>query len=76
MGNTAKRADWQDYEKEANEYVKVRVMSTPEKLDAFRKMLERCEELGMCNVMNFSGILHNRGTNKYFRAYSDIELEE
>ena len=74
MDNTAKRADWRDYEKEAKSYVKVRVMSTPDQIDAFHKMLERCEDLGMCSVMNFSGIFHNRGTEKYYRAYSDIEI--
>ena len=47
---------------------------TPDQIDAFHKMLERCEELGMCSVMNFSGIFHNRGTEKYYRAYSDIEI--
>ena len=74
MRRTAGRADLQGYEKEANSYVKVRVMSTPEQIDAFHKMLERCEELGLCSVMNFSDIFHNRGTEKYYRAYSEIEI--
>lgn len=74
MDNTAGRADWRNYEKEAKSYVKVRVMSTPDQIDAFHKMLERCEELGLCNVMNFSNIFHNRDTERYFRAYSEIEI--
>lgn len=74
MNNTAGRADWPNYEKDANSYIKVRVMSTPNQIDAFHKLLNRCEELGMCEVINFSRIFHNRNTEKYYRAYSEIEI--
>lgn len=63
------------YETE-NEYVKVRVQSTPENIDGFHKLLDKCEELGLCQVMNFSDMFPNKGTNKYFRAYSDVRLNE
>ena len=58
--------------REPEEYVKVHMQSTPEKIDNFRRLLELCQELGMCEVMNFSDIFPNRDTNKYFRAYSDV----
>ena len=58
------------------EICKVRVQSTPEEISHFHELLDRCEELGLCNVLNFSNIFANKGTAKYYRAYSDIELRE
>ena len=58
------------------EVVKVKVQSTPEEINNFKKLMERCEELGMCQVQNFSGIYSNKGTNKYCRAYSNIVINE
>ena len=58
------------------EIVKVRVQSTPEEISNFEMMLNRCEELGLCEVVNFSGLFRNKGTNKYFRAYSDVKIKE
>lgn len=58
------------------EIVKLRMQSTPEQIDGFHRLLQRCEELGMCEVMNFSQIYSNKGTNKYFRAYSDLKIKE
>ena len=58
------------------EIVKVRMMSTPEKIDNFKRMLELCQEIGMCEVMNFSDIFPNRDTNRYFRAYSEVIVKE
>ena len=60
----------------AKEYVKVRVQSTPEEINGFYQLLSRCEELGMCQVMNFSDMFPNQGTNKYYRAYSDVKLNK
>lgn len=59
-----------------DEIVKLRMQSTPEQIDGFHRLLKRCEELGMCEVMNFSQIYSNKGTNKYFRAYSDLKINE
>lgn len=61
---------------EPKEIVKVRMQSTPEKIDSFRRMIEFCQEIGMCEVMNFSDLFSNKGTDKYFRAYTDIDIKE
>ncbi len=52
--------------------VKVRAQSTPAEIDNFHRLLEKCQELGMCEVINFSKILPNKGTSRYYRAYCDI----
>lgn len=70
--NTAIGADNSTHE----EIVKVRLQSTPEEISNFEKMLNRCEELGLCEVVNFSSLFRNKGTNKYFRAYSDVKIKE
>lgn len=66
----------QSSSRENDEVVKVRMQATPEDISNFQKMLERCEELGMCQVMNFSDLFRNKGTNKYFRAYSDVKVNK
>ena len=68
--NTARGAEMQNQD----EMIKVRVQSTPEEITSFHKLLDRCEELGLCQVMNFSDMFSNKGTNKYYRAYSDIKI--
>ena len=73
MDRTAKSAEMREPKKEI---CKVRVQSTPEEISHFHELLDRCEELGLCNVLNFSNIFANKGTTKYYRAYSDIELRE
>ena len=52
------------------------MQSTPEEIDNFRRMLEMCQEMGMCEVMNFSELFPNRDTNRYYRAYSDVLVKE
>ena len=54
------------------EICKVRVQSTPEEISHFHELLDRCEDLGLCNVINFSEMFANKGTSKYYRAYSDV----
>ena len=54
------------------EICKVRVQSTPEEISHFHELLDRCEELGLCNVISFSEMFANKGTSKYYRAYSDV----
>ena len=70
--NTASGAD----DRAREEIVKVRVQSTPEEISNFKKMLHKCEELGMCEVQNFSDLFRNKGTKRYFRAYSDVKIKE
>lgn len=69
MSNTAIGAAKREPDEEI---CKVRVQSTPEVISHFRELMEKCEELGLCNVLNFSDIFANKGTNKYYRAYTDI----
>ncbi len=75
MNETTKRVAISPSDDES-EIVKVRIQSTPEKINNFKKLMERCEELGMCEIQNFSDIYSNKGTSKYFRAYSDIAIRE
>ena len=58
------------------EIVKVRMQATPECIDDFINMLERCEDMGLCRVLNYSQLFRNKGTNKYFRAYSDVKVNK
>ncbi len=75
MKQTAKGAAMRKPTKEHYpEVCKVRVQSTPEEISHFHELLDRCEELGLCNVINFSEIFPNKGTSRYYRAYSDIML--
>ena len=69
MENTAISAAMRESSKEI---CKVRVQSTPEEISHFHELLDRCEELGLCNVINFSEMFANKGTSKYYRAYSDV----
>ncbi len=71
MSKTAKGAGTRE---PYQEICKVRVQSTPEEISHFHELLDRCEELGLCNVINFSEMFANKGTKKYYRAYSDIEI--
>jgi hypothetical protein len=34
--------------------------------------METCAELGLCEIINFSDMFSNKGTSKYYRAYSDV----
>ena len=69
MSKTAKGAGTRE---PYQEICKVRVQSTPEEISHFHELLDRCEELGLCNVINFSEMFANKGTSKYYRAYSDV----
>lgn len=69
MDKTAKGAATRGTEQEI---CKVRVQSTPEEISHFHELLDRCEELRLCNVINFSEMFANKGTSKYYRAYSDV----
>lgn len=75
MEETTKRVAISPSDDES-EIVKVRIQSTPAEINNFKKLMERCQELGMCQIQNFSDIYSNKGTSKYFRAYSDIVIRE
>lgn len=62
--------------RKTEEIVKVRMMSTPEKIDGFRRMMEFCQEIGMCEVISFSEMLTIQGSDKYLRAYSEVNVKE
>lgn len=59
MDKTAKGAATRGSEQEI---CKVRVQSTPEEISHFHELLDRCEELGLCNVINFSEMFANKGS--------------
>ncbi len=56
------------------EICKLRVQSTPEEIELFHEFLERCTQLGLIEVLNFSDIFANKGTEKYYRAYTDVVI--
>ncbi len=65
-----------DSSRKTEEIVKVRMMSTPEKIDGFRRMMEYCQEIGMCEIISFSDMLTIQGSDKYLRAYSEVNVKE
>lgn len=72
MEKTAKSAAMQETRKEI---CKLRVQSTPKEIENFHRFMEMCEGLGLCEVINFSDIFANKGTSKYYRAYSDVVIK-
>ncbi len=50
--------------------LKVRLMGTKNDIKWFRKILQRNPKL---EVMEFSDLLPNKGTNKFYRAYVEVE---
>lgn len=50
--------------------LKIRLQGTPKDLRWFLKILEQNEELV---VLSCSEIYANKGTQKYYRVYADIE---
>lgn len=50
--------------------LKIRLQGTTQDLKWFRKILEHQEEV---NVLQVSDIYANKGTNKYFRMYAEVE---
>jgi len=53
--------------------LKVRMQGTLKDIRWFRKLLGRHEEI---RVLQVSEPFANKGTNKYFRVYSEIEKKE
>lgn len=50
--------------------LKIRMQGTKEDIECFQKILMNQEKL---TVHEFSDMYANKGTNKYFRAYAEIE---
>lgn len=69
MEKTAKSAAMRETRKEI---CKLRVQSTPKEIENFHRFMKMCNELGLCEVINFSDMFSNKGTSKYYRAYSDV----
>lgn len=50
--------------------LKIRLQGTTRDLKWFKKILERDKRI---NVLSVSEPFANKGTNKYFRVYADVE---
>ena len=50
--------------------LKVRVMGTKNDIVGFQKILQRHPKI---EVMEFSELYTNKGTNKYYRAYAEVQ---
>jgi len=50
--------------------LKIRLQGTTRDIKWFRKILERDKRI---SVLEFSEPFANKGTNKYFRVYAEIE---
>ena len=53
--------------------LKIRLQGTRRDIRWFKGLLERHEEV---NVQEVSEPFANKGTNKYFRVYAEVEKEE
>lgn len=50
--------------------LKIRLMGTKNSIKWFRKILQKNPKL---EVKEFSGLFPNKGTNKFYRAYAEVE---
>ena len=53
--------------------LKIRLMGTKNDIKWLRKILERNKRI---QVLQFSELYTNKGTNKYYRAYVEVEKEQ
>lgn len=53
--------------------LKIRLMGTVKDIDWFRKIMECHEKI---RVMEVSRPYNNKGTNKYYRVYCEVEKEK
>lgn len=53
--------------------LKVRVQGTVEDIYWFRRFLEKHTEI---QVLEMSEIYSNKGTNRYFRSYAEVEKKK
>ena len=59
--------------KSSEEFTKIRVQGIPEQIKLLKQILEINPFIEM---INFSDIYSNKGTEKYKRAYADIMINE
>lgn len=52
--------------------LKIRLQGTTNDIKWFKKLLERDKRI---NVIQVSEPFSNKGTNKYYRVYADVEKE-
>ena len=50
--------------------LKIRMQGTKREIVWFSMLLKRCKSL---DVLNYSQIFSNKGTDKYFRMYAEIQ---
>ncbi len=50
--------------------LKIRLMGTKNSIKWFRKILQKNPKL---EVKEFSGLFPNKGTNKFYMAYAEVE---
>ena len=53
--------------------LKIRLQGTPKDIQWFRKILERDKRI---HLIDFSGMFTNKGTNRYFRVYAEVEKSD
>ncbi len=53
--------------------LKIRLQGTPKDILWFKKILERDKRI---HLMEFSDMFSNKGTNRYFRVYAEVEKSE
>lgn len=53
--------------------LKIRMQGTKREIVWFSKLLKRCKSL---EVLSHSKIFSNKGTDKYFRMYAEIQEKE
>lgn len=53
--------------------LKIRLQGTAKDIRWFRKFLQRQSEI---RVLGVSDMFANKGTNRYYRSYAEVEKEE
>lgn len=53
--------------------LKIRLQGTPKDIQWFRKILERDKRI---HLIDFSEMFTNKGTNRYFRVYAEVEKSD
>lgn len=53
--------------------LKIRLQGTAKDIRWFRKFLQRQSEI---RVLGVSDMFTNKGTNRYYRSYAEVEKEE
>ena len=59
--------------KKEDQMLKIRLQGTPNDIKWFKKILERDKRI---QLNDFSEMFANKGTNRYFRVYAEVEKSE